>query len=72
MTLWFIVLATALPSLLMSYFLVGWVRLGAERLGLLDRPGVRKVHTTPIPLGGGIGIWGATVLTFAMGTIVAF
>jgi len=28
----------------------------APRLGLMDRPGVRKVHTAPVPRVGGVGI----------------
>src|SRR5690606_6472160 len=37
--------------------------------GLLDKPGERKVHATPIPLGGGIGIWAGVVGTLAMATL---
>lgn len=66
-----LVLVTVLPSLLVSLVAVGLVRRAAERLGLLDKPGARKVHTTPIPLGGGLGIWAGVVATFAVGTVVA-
>jgi UDP-GlcNAc:undecaprenyl-phosphate GlcNAc-1-phosphate transferase len=41
----------------------------AERLGLLDKPGQRKVHTVPIPLGGGLGIWAGLVVSLAAGTM---
>ncbi|MFO0939382.1 MAG: MraY family glycosyltransferase [Pirellulales bacterium] len=57
------------PSFLVSLVAVGWVRRAAERLGLLDKPGHRKVHSVPIPLGGGLGIWAGVVATMAAGTI---
>lgn len=57
------------PSFLVSLVAVGWVRRAAERLGLLDKPGHRKVHSVPIPLGGGLGIWASVVATMAAGTI---
>lgn len=66
-----LILTTILPSFFISLVMVALVRRWAERLGLMDRPGVRKVHTHPIPLGGGIGIWLAVLLTFLSGgTIV--
>lgn len=66
-----LILTTILPSFFISFVMVALVRRWAERLGLMDRPGVRKVHTHPIPLGGGIGIWLAVLLTFLSGgTIV--
>ncbi|MFO1063785.1 MAG: MraY family glycosyltransferase [Pirellulales bacterium] len=63
-----IVLVTIVPSFLVSVMAVAVVRRAAERLGLLDKPGARKVHTTPIPLGGGLGIWAGVVSTFGLGT----
>jgi UDP-GlcNAc:undecaprenyl-phosphate/decaprenyl-phosphate GlcNAc-1-phosphate transferase len=45
------------------------IRAGADRLGLLDRPGGRKTHAAPVPLGGGIGIWIGTIATFLAGTL---
>ncbi len=33
----------------------------AERLGLVDPPGPRKVHAKPIPYGGGIAVYGTVV-----------
>ncbi|MEO0017396.1 MAG: hypothetical protein RLZZ522_679 [Verrucomicrobiota bacterium] len=29
----------------------------APRLGLMDQPGVRRIHVTPIPRAGGLAIW---------------
>jgi UDP-GlcNAc:undecaprenyl-phosphate GlcNAc-1-phosphate transferase len=62
-----LILTTVLPSFFISLVMVAVVRRWAERLGLMDRPGVRKVHSHPIPLGGGIGIWLAVLLTFLCG-----
>ncbi len=58
--------------MIVSWLAVGWVRRAAERLGLMDKPGHRKVHTVPIPLGGGLGIWAGVVATFAAGTLAVF
>jgi UDP-GlcNAc:undecaprenyl-phosphate GlcNAc-1-phosphate transferase len=44
-----------------------WVRRYGPRLGLVDRPGHRKVHTTPMPTSGGLAIWLGIVLPFALG-----
>ncbi len=57
------------PSFLISWIAVGLVRKAAVRLGLMDKPGARKVHTTPIPLGGGLGIWAGVVTTMLAGTL---
>lgn len=61
-----------IPSFFVSLIAVGIVRRAAERLGLMDKPGRRKVHTQPIPLGGGIGIWFGVFTTFLFGTIAVF
>ena len=42
------------------------IRKKAGKLGLLDQPGVRKIHTVPIPVGGGLGIWLGVCLTLAV------
>ena len=60
-----------MPAFLVSVIAVGLVRRAAERLGLLDKPGARKVHTTPIPLGGGLGIWAGVITTFTVGSVAA-
>lgn len=67
-----LILATIIPSFLTSLVMVALVRRWAERLGLMDRPGARKVHSHPIPLGGGIGIWFAVLLTFLAGGAVVW
>jgi UDP-GlcNAc:undecaprenyl-phosphate/decaprenyl-phosphate GlcNAc-1-phosphate transferase len=61
--------ATILPSALVSWLVVALVRRAAVRMGLMDQPGERKVHTRPVPLGGGLGIWAGVVTTLAAGGV---
>lgn len=42
------------------------MRRVALRLGVLDRPAARKLHTTPIPLLGGVAIYAAVVGTLVL------
>lgn len=63
-----LLLAAMVPSILISLVAVGWVRRAAVSLGLMDKPGERKVHTVPVPLGGGLGIWAGVIGTLALGT----
>lgn len=63
-----LVLFTVVPAFLISVVAVAWVQRTAAWLGLMDKPGLRKIHTIPIPLGGGLGIWFGLVGTFALGT----
>lgn len=67
-----VVLGTVVPGFLVSMVAVGWISRNAQRLGLLDRPNARKVHTTPIPLGGGLGIWCSIVAVFGAGTLATW
>jgi UDP-GlcNAc:undecaprenyl-phosphate GlcNAc-1-phosphate transferase len=63
---------TVVPSFFISLLVVGWVRKNAVGLGLMDQPNERKVHTTPIPRGGGIGIASGVLLTFAIGALLTW
>ncbi len=65
-------LVTVLPAFVISLFAVGIVKQYASALGLLDKPNARKVHTIPIPLGGGLGIWLGVAGTFLIGTFGLF
>jgi UDP-GlcNAc:undecaprenyl-phosphate GlcNAc-1-phosphate transferase len=56
------VLACLVPSFVISVSVTGAMRWIAPRVGLVDHPGARKVHTAPTPLGGGIGIVAGVVL----------
>jgi UDP-GlcNAc:undecaprenyl-phosphate GlcNAc-1-phosphate transferase len=46
-------------SLLLTALLLRW----APRLGLVDLPGARKVHSRPVPRGGGLAIYAAVALS---------
>ncbi len=61
---------TLLPSFFLCWSAVWLVRRWAIRWQLVDRPGARKVHTTPTPLGGGVAIWIGVVACFAAGQVV--
>ena len=54
--------AVGITSFAVSFLVCALVRRVASRVGLLDRPGERKIHQIPIPLGGGIGIWCGVVV----------
>ena len=50
-------------ALFASLMLVVPVRAFALRVGMVDLPGPRKVHLTPIPLLGGLAIYAAVVIS---------
>ncbi|MFA4986987.1 MAG: MraY family glycosyltransferase [Candidatus Brocadiia bacterium] len=50
-------------------FCAGFMAI-SPRIGFLDRPGGRKAHDRPIPLGGGPAIFGALAFTFLLLTII--
>lgn len=54
--------ACVLPSFFIAFLATWLMRSWSPKLGLVDQPAARKVHTTPTPLGGGVGI----VLGFAI------
>lgn len=60
---------TIIPSFLTAWTVTLVLRRYAPSLGLVDQPNARKVHTTPTPLGGGVGIWAGVVLPFAVGSL---
>ena len=65
-------LVTIVPAFFLSLWSVGFVKRYAQAIGLLDKPSARKVHTAPVPLGGGLGIWFGVIGTFLVGTIGLF
>ncbi len=67
--LWFVAAVVA-PSLVTALAAAYLVRRWAPRWGLIDKPAARKVHVTPTPLGGGVAIWLAVVLPFAVGQVL--
>ena len=67
-----VLLVTVLPAFLISVFSVGLIKRYAQSLGLLDKPNDRKIHTVPVPLGGGLGIWLGVIATFFIGNVGLF
>lgn len=61
---------TVVPPLMFCAVSLYPIRRHARRLGLLDRPGGHSTHVHETPLGGGIGIWGGIIATFAVGTLM--
>ena len=60
------------PGLVLTSFSVGWALAGmarrvAPRVGLVDKPGGRKAHREPTPLGGGVAIWLTMALLLGVG-----
>jgi UDP-GlcNAc:undecaprenyl-phosphate GlcNAc-1-phosphate transferase len=53
----FFLLTCSIPAFLVSLLATTGVKRCASRWGLIDQPGDRKVHVSPTPLGGGIGVW---------------
>ena len=69
-----LVLSFALAGIVMvasvvSLWVVSWVKFHAQGLRLIDMPNERKVHTQPIPRGGGLGIWLGVLSVFSIGTL---
>jgi len=62
-----IVCGSVLPALAVAVVTGYVVRRHAERWGLVDHPGRRKVHEKATPLGGGLAIWLALVVPLAAG-----
>jgi UDP-GlcNAc:undecaprenyl-phosphate GlcNAc-1-phosphate transferase len=65
----FALVSVAIVASVVSLWIVSWVKLQAQRLGLIDIPNERKVHTQPIPRGGGLGIWLGVLSVFSIGTL---
>ena len=56
------VLAIFLMALSVTALSIPWVRRFAIRTGFVDSPAQRKLHSTPMPLLGGVAIFGGAVL----------
>jgi len=61
-----------LAAFLVSYPLGFLVRRYAPRFGLVDKPGHRKIHDTPIATGGGLAIWCGVMLPLAFAQVCLF
>lgn len=67
-----LVAGAILPSFVISLAATWVIRTNAARFGLIDKPNERKVHTTPTPLGGGLGIWLGVIGAFAAGQLALY
>ena len=64
------ILCLAGASLVIS-FLATWLIIHlAPRIGFVDKPGHRKIHAAPKPLGGGVAIFLAVALPMFVGLLV--
>lgn len=61
--------ATACASLVVNWLLVAFLIRYAPRIGLLDRPNARSLHTKVTPRGGGVGL--VLVLALGMGAVLS-
>lgn len=57
----------SLGAFMVTLLTVPLWRKWAARVGLVDDPGHRKIHSTPVPLAGGWAVLGALGLTLAAG-----
>jgi UDP-GlcNAc:undecaprenyl-phosphate GlcNAc-1-phosphate transferase len=64
------VLLCVVPPLLLSALTTGLLRRWAPAWGLVDRPGPRKVHHQPTPMGGGIAVWVSVITPLAIATVL--
>ena len=65
-----LILGSIVPGMLICFSATWLVRLYGPRVGLVDRPGGRKIHARPMPTGGGLAIWLGVVAPFALGQVV--
>jgi UDP-GlcNAc:undecaprenyl-phosphate GlcNAc-1-phosphate transferase len=61
----FLIAACFGSAFIVSIIATRVIRQFAPGLGLIDQPEARKVHVTPTPLGGGMGIWLGVVVPLA-------
>ncbi|MBI2899353.1 MAG: undecaprenyl/decaprenyl-phosphate alpha-N-acetylglucosaminyl 1-phosphate transferase [Planctomycetes bacterium] len=64
--------ATFLVALLFCADSAPWIARIARRRGFLDLPGPRKIHTEPVPYGGGIAVALGVLLTVGGGLLAAW
>ncbi len=62
----FSTLLPLLTSLILTILIIPVLRVVAIQIGLTDKPNIRKVHATPIPLVGGIAVFAAATLSFSL------
>ena len=62
----FSLLAPAVAAAFLAYTLAPLVARLAVRLGAVDQPGARKIHTHPVPRLGGLSVLGAVGVTWVV------
>src|SRR5215212_3255254 len=65
------ILGLIVLSFVISWVLTFAVKRIAPRLGFVDKPGGRKIHANPKPLGGGVAIFWAFALPFVAALLYA-
>ena len=63
-------LALVLASMVLGTLLSKGAMVVAPWFGLVDKPGGRKAHKAPTPMGGGVAIWLTVVLMLGLGAVV--
>lgn len=66
------VLACFLTAFVISAGATAAMRVISPKVGLIDRPAARKVHTTPTPMGGGVGIVCGFVVTMGLANLTVW
>ncbi len=56
-------------SFVLGMLLTRLAKTVAPRFGLVDKPGGRKAHKAPTPMGGGVAIWLTTVSVLGIGAL---
>src|SRR5207253_5083905 len=65
-----VILGLMLGGFLLSLVLTAVIKKVAVRVGFVDKPGHRKIHYIPKPLGGGVAIFLALAIPMIGGLIV--
>ncbi len=58
-------------SALISLFCCLLVKRFGPSVGLIDKPGFRKIHVEPTPTGGGLGVWLGVLIPLSFLTLLA-
>src|SRR5947207_2890987 len=63
------ILVLGVASFIVSWLLTAVMIRLAPRIGFVDRPGIRKIHVNPKPLGGGIAIFFALAIPMVIALV---
>lgn len=64
------ILSLGVVSFLIAFFGTLTMKHVAPRIGFVDRPGGRKIHANPKPLGGGVAVFAAFAIPMLIGLAV--